>query len=1785
MSSTNQSVLRDLQNGRDISTQLQKIFNNVTAKNRAQVLDLCKKTLSYVTATISNHGYQPFHLAIAQLRHLIPYLKKNGTSQAHIVSMVEKHSVNYALLLIAHKANTKLKVSSFLQVTIQLLFEARLASTSAKTSTKTKPLQQHEPNNFPDCLENSNKSNLPKNKQFLDILLFKGAQEYQFESLLPKRDSAQTALIITGALAARLCSGEHSLDLSNLEQCVRCIILPWAQYVQHVSTTQSERQHLKVYLNTIHTFLLEACHAVRQSKPFLVLSVRSLALRLGDFDVHSFAKNAIKCTNAFIRHAEKNKNQRQRNKSDAFIIDIHEEMVQHMLTFSDDDPSWGSEYVSALLDDVAAFWFVQNDPQTLPQILVKRISILSHQGNAHSLIKCCEWQLKLIQAGAYNEDMMISRQDNDTEKLISTQWERVAEIIKEFTNLQMKHSDVDCIDAASKHAFILLRILRIIEPSRKLLFPLNHYDEIPAGAKILLNEYSRIAICGVQILQTSEPELLESKNSANTEIHRKLQDMLSGALQGILEFIKREILSCNATSYFETISLATQFLNVYNPTDPKERSFIESSLTKLILQQFSRKLKSHYAGENLTTSMSKKLTSMMERTLTWLESNFDSCSSIQTQKIAFLQLLREFYAIANLTDLVLISSARLLYYVLEEIEEDIHDADVSKEVAQTFLADFQHVNDQGAREAMFSRTNLTPELVLSLLMESDASPTSSKRESIEGRQAKQKPEQDLLRDRYQLVNFIDHDQCLLWKLHRLWLEHRQHGLTDEDEAELSEISYCTRSRGMICDLHNSGNIFDQSPVVLRTEKDHVTVITHLADIWQSVKSGKVARIGITLGKVSQVLGRSRNQSFYPELIQTAWEVLSWITTLLIKSDNMHFSAMANDLAYQFGIYMGKGGQDAYFNYLFMQLGKNQSSIKMTVESKALQYSENGKHNEALALLGSKQDAMTTYVRARIMNFGKGEVVEAIVQATNSLKFHLRDLKTSLTSVSAEDQIQIAGSPVSTSLDLESQAGQHRFVQLLTLIECMNLLGNLHVSSESLDEACYFFKQSSILASKCLSSNHRAIKSIHLQLIMAEGLTNGIDGTAISKLVELTPAVSSYTKSANECFVELNLFMIFYNVLFSLALALKENFSFFFDPETFDMLFERSEELLNEIEGDCHPDQQIQRVLVEHGLQRGIMMLLRENFSEAANELSKLIQNQHAIDSFLQTELHYFIGYSLLSSINQNNFRFEAISDSEAQPNSRLRVSTRRRANATNKSTLKRISVVELATDHLTKSCQLAMKTEYPRICRRTLRNFAIARRLSPDAIPHLAQSVGQSFNLRQKYIDCSVAQKRGLSCPTPEENIEDKLAESFQLLSTNANMIHQFPKVSEDVLNRLVKSRCVIVGLNIDENKENLVLWRICSMGASVRSIALPKEAHLTYDGIVERIKGIFKAAQSKAVKAGQNTTEQEKLEWWEQRYELDQAMYQILMDIETTWLGEAMSLLLPVIDEDRLEDYEQMKWTDVDMENFNKVVAALDEEDHQQPTRRGRKAVAPKKKRASLGQLVLIVDTVLERISWESLPLMRKSSVSATRAPSLSFLNNPSEDVSTTLSEENVFYLINPGGDLHKTEARLQNILDFQEDWNGIIGKANADEIARSYDGEDILLFCGHGTGDVYFNPRRVCKYTKAPVALLMGCSSARPKNLGIGDCESNGTAIDYLIRGSRAVVGCLWDVSDGDLDRLTLSMISLWFGRDADGNQSERYSLADAIARARNVCRFPSLVGASCIVMGNPNIYISSS
>ncbi|KAJ2609794.1 separin protein [Coemansia sp. RSA 1365] len=194
-------------------------------------------------------------------------------------------------------------------------------------------------------------------------------------------------------------------------------------------------------------------------------------------------------------------------------------------------------------------------------------------------------------------------------------------------------------------------------------------------------------------------------------------------------------------------------------------------------------------------------------------------------------------------------------------------------------------------------------------------------------------------------------------------------------------------------------------------------------------------------------------------------------------------------------------------------------------------------------------------------------------------------------------------------------------------------------------------------------------------------------------------------------------------------------------------------------------------------------------------------------------------------------------------------------------------------------------------------------------------------------------------------------------------------------------------------------------------------------------------------------------------------------------------------------------------------------------------------------------------------------------------------------VSGKHAFFVLNPEGDLHRTQANFEAYLRSAATWNGVVGRRPMNnECEHGLASSDIFLYFGHGGAESYISRSQIRALDRCAVALLLGCSSGQLKLAG--EYDALGTATDYLVGGCPALVGNLWDVGDKDIDRFAASMLHAWglnqystesiaLKLECERNPSlpdQPVSLAEAVCLARKACRMSYLTGAAPVVYGIP-------
>ncbi|XP_049848880.1 uncharacterized protein LOC126316828 [Schistocerca gregaria] len=237
----------------------------------------------------------------------------------------------------------------------------------------------------------------------------------------------------------------------------------------------------------------------------------------------------------------------------------------------------------------------------------------------------------------------------------------------------------------------------------------------------------------------------------------------------------------------------------------------------------------------------------------------------------------------------------------------------------------------------------------------------------------------------------------------------------------------------------------------------------------------------------------------------------------------------------------------------------------------------------------------------------------------------------------------------------------------------------------------------------------------------------------------------------------------------------------------------------------------------------------------------------------------------------------------------------------------------------------------------------------------------------------------------------------------------------------------------------------------------------------------------------------------------------------------------------------------------------------------------------------ILILDKQLHRLPWESFPSLCCAPIS--RMPSLAFMRawilahlhprSPSNILRDGLQTDKTFYVLNPGGDLKRTQELLSPIFEQECEWKGIVNQIpEKEEIEDALSRHQLFIYCGHNAGEHYLSRSDIQKIESGVggcVALLMGCASLKIDDHA--EFEPSSLAFSYIISGTQCLVGNLWSVTAGDLD-LETQRILQWIRGNREDEDDDSRSLAHIISLARSIkeIKFKYLNAAALVCYGLP-------
>ncbi|KAL0228533.1 hypothetical protein RCL1_004676 [Eukaryota sp. TZLM3-RCL] len=249
------------------------------------------------------------------------------------------------------------------------------------------------------------------------------------------------------------------------------------------------------------------------------------------------------------------------------------------------------------------------------------------------------------------------------------------------------------------------------------------------------------------------------------------------------------------------------------------------------------------------------------------------------------------------------------------------------------------------------------------------------------------------------------------------------------------------------------------------------------------------------------------------------------------------------------------------------------------------------------------------------------------------------------------------------------------------------------------------------------------------------------------------------------------------------------------------------------------------------------------------------------------------------------------------------------------------------------------------------------------------------------------------------------------------------------------------------------------------------------------------------------------------------------------------------------------------------------------QTLQRSRSVSTPEKSALNFDKLslFLITDPTLANFPLESLNFCSNFSISRffnlfhlSQQFSLTF----STDLLSSLNPASMFYAIDPQGDLPTTLSSFNDFINQNdcEFWSGIKGGEAFSDLDKKMGKSEVFLYCGHGAGESLFpNGLSISPSSNLKQSFLMGCSSSKLIKYKYFDPDAY--FLNYFTFSCSSlisVVGCLWDITDKDLDRITYDFLKNFF--------SNTQSASSLLPDSRSCSKLRYLTGAAPIVWGLP-------
>lgn len=1749
-----------------------------------------------------------WRLAVSAMRDLTPALvasKGNGSSGSASRVAVETYAALYALAVAEHAPGLSAEAEDAQCIAADTM-RAVMSAPSGAACRRGGARGREKESSI--VIEDADSA------AFLDRVIFPGASALGWSRLLPS-SSGDGAAVVVPALLARIRAADA--PLSERIAVARVLLLPWIKFTETAMRRKtSDLRSATAYTRKARLALLRAAEG-KHHRPPDALRARFMAANLFSDDPVELARTVHRAANSFLRSSKA--------RDYGVVVELYCNALLSFQKLLGDDTAAAleahkTEEVSAWFDHFYVSCFHTDDERyrrKAASLVVLRADILSE-----SDLSCAvKTQRILVEGGLYVPD--------------AGQWTKASVSLERAASCAETLLKKDM--GFKSQAVCSLRILRVLESVRSVLCVQTSTSFRSSDAAVhFLQVYVRL----FQAATNCAPSDEHARCRSMVSVYDRVNGMTGAALSTCEALLRLRAASDEKDGIFWAMSECASIVVATKSDIAQWAKWLAIVLNNTGIDLYNRHVKGDTAADK---EMMEAAGSLMERSANWLAvasyppSDIDLSrlelgvfpAALETQALRCCKRLAfsadSFLAAGNgcLLDSLRAAIAGLLCCVANEISP------LPPEISVSFA--------RSAADAAERRTDNVRDILQPLV--EDGSPSRALDAAFEAVQRYRINScKKLSRSEVTRVYPLPREEGLLLFLCELFEEATSCVSYREDEIELAyrkarvdvvlqktDGSSAARdicSRFKVSDsLRGSRRTVgrrsargrdrggDASQVVVVSKSVGIYVL--LCKMWEAIECLDYAVAETLLKELEERVPRSpleanvkrtESPSLCEFILFDILEIAGWAAFVLARQDAdvhaLRFQELSHHVCFQLNI------PDSAFDVAdtYRRLGVTHSCWSVLRRDETSGYGESvavharvlndlARYGDTEVVAKSVQDARSFGAWADAALYGRGDISAAMTRTKVAMKLLIRTLsstdESTVLALNTLELFRVAGVTVcvpriqSPSASFGLVYNRSRNSHLCELVHCLARLAMLFDRMDNVRDAQYY-------ADKCTElSKQVAAPGLELSCkYLSDRIPRGFDEVLLplpEKGWVIGYARSAYARNAvttarllGESILTLS------NGGLSSATSGGDALSVALD------VLDHSEACLEKAETDDEVNEDILSLISAKLLtSRGQCLLLANSLPDSLSAFQLALEVSPITE---ECRLEALVGMA------ETQLRLGQVNDA-------------------------------IATLNTSKRTVAAENVALPRLVKRMWRLFAEAGFLSlgsscdeSSAIADsLAEVHGSSLGLRH-----SLNRLRFASESLPDNEVSS-LARNFSSLGVCTSATAR--------LRSALSVRTVLTGLSLSLDSASILLWQVTpSREAFALRLPIPSKGLYSYAGIQQRMKEILSAMKAMTIGDG-ILSAREKQSWWKKRFGLDHELGQLMVDVEEKWLGDARAFLLPstfcneaaadctpllasfgaaavhypelispasitsVLDrsfsetenQDNVSFIESMlAQSRVESAAVSVATGQQKKQTRQASRKKGRK-VSPTGASTTAGELLLAIDTDLGCLPWECLPVLRTSKCGVSRLPHESFLLSASQ--ATGIDPSSVFYMLNPSGDLSVTQSTFQSLFESQYGWTGSVGahagKSDVDDNLAKLELSDVFLYCGHGGGEAVVPPRRLAtSASRVPISILMGCSSGRLERYSAG-AESGGTAIEYLLAGSPAVVANMWDVSDRDIDRLTGSLLENWLGistsgegeesLDNEGVKPERCSLAVALARSRDACRLPFLVGAATVLYGN--------